>query len=387
MDPFLDRFYDDVDDSLGDPHSQKRFTKADRYKLLYSVQKNIFESLMAASGLESEFCYSEATITIQDGVARYTLPENFRQFIEFKYYDSDGNLAGRYETIGVFSNRAGVRILDGNRGMLIQPTPDVDADQEWTLYYYKGPVKLHYATLPTYTEGDAGTDPCIYDPSTEQALTGYTVTTTKVELADRFTANLLGESVEFFNAGGTSIGSATITTATSDKIEFAAVTGLADTCSMIIDLDWCWMRVGTPGTDAGELVTYPDYYNGSMVRIYDATTGAPQVKEVTDYYSEDSTWVMILRHPLVVVPTGTVKYEIMPDLPEGLDEIYGMDVAIRGTTRRSSFKRRQGLKGDRLEKWKSCLAFVASMTMDRAPRRIHNRRPSAINPYRGGDGW
>lgn len=386
MDPFLDRFYDEVDDNLADPHSQKRLTKAQRYRDLFTIQNQIFERLLNATGQESMLARAEADITLVVDQEFYDLPPSFRHFVRFeKRVNGDpDHIRGTLRTLAPYSEQAGIQIISSQRGFRVQPVPATSQEAgAWTMIYLKGPVKLHYATAGTVADlpEDQTIDGANYVVSTPVAGTN------RITYADHFTAAMLGETITFespVNGTDTVEGAlATITAANADYIEFAAVTGLATDDTFTIDADWCWVVSGTPATDAGEKVAVADYYNGSLLRIYSGTTGDRQVKEIMDYYLDagDSAWHFKLRHAWDTLPTGTIKYEICPELAEGYDSLYAMDVAIRNSGRRSHIRRRAGLLDDRHELWKDCRNSIANNTMDRAPSRIIPPRVDEVDPY------
>jgi hypothetical protein len=193
---------------------------------------------------------------------------------------------------------------------------------------------------------------------------------------------LLGETVSLAVAATGETVTRTITSATSSAIQFAAVTGLANADTFTFDTDWCWITSGTPATNYGEVVARPDYYNGSMVRIYDADMYEGDEKEVIDYAydSVDGLWHFKLRHQFENVPTSA-KYEIMPLLPSGLDDLYAIDVAMRHLGRRTRRGARRELKEARHDLWQACVRWVTSNTADRAPERIVKPDKNEVDPY------
>jgi len=150
-----------------------------------------------------------------------------------------------------------------------------------------------------------------------------------------------------------------------------------------IDANGALLQTGTPGTDAGTKYTVDDFYNGLLLRVYNATTGVPQVREIVDYYQNpgDSAWYFRLRHAFVPLPTGTASYEICPILPLQYDSIFAMDVAIRNSTRRSGLNRRAGLRADRSDLWNACYNYYSSLVADRAPARMIPPRYDEVEPY------
>ena len=130
-----------------------------------------------------------------------------------------------------------------------------------------------------------------------------------------------------------------------------------------------------PGENGGTLVALDNYYSGSIVRIYDAATGAGQAREITSF--DGTSLVAKLRHAWTPVPTGTVRYEICPILPTGYDDLYALDVTILAATRRAAFTRRRFFIDQRRELWNACLEHFTNLTADRAPSR---RLPEPWDP-------
>lgn len=292
---FLDRFYEDVDLNLGDPSISKRLTRAQKLRLLYVVQKITWERLLRISGQESLLGRTESTITLKNGVEYYALPGNFRQFIrmELRKDGDPATILGTLGSVPFWEMETGVFIMSEQRGMMVRPVPNISGDEDWTLIYEKGEVKLHHATA--------------------EAVTSFS------------------------------------------------------------------LKMGFPGPDAGEVVLTDDYYTGSLVGIYDATLGTQQVREIIGFQVAERTFQ--LRHPFSPIPTGTVKYEIRPLLPEAYDDLYAIDVAIRVLGRRKGARGRTGLKEDRRDIWDACQSYFASNVADRPPQRISPYRPSEPDPY------
>lgn len=132
----------------------------------------------------------------------------------------------------------------------------------------------------------------------------------------------------------------------------------------------------TPATDGGELVLLDNYYAGSVVRIYSASTGAPQERVVASSAVSGAQVVFTLALPLDPIPTGTIKYEIVPELSESVDGLYAYDVALVACSRRMGFSRRAGLMQDREMLWRSAKGMYNAAVADRQPER--SRPP---NPY------
>lgn len=372
---FLDQFYDSVNYELGDPSISKRLTKDQKLADLQVSEKVIWEELMAVMGQAGSEGRTEATITLEDGRQHYPLPGNFRKFIGFEYRDPDDEtiVLSSLPSIPEYENVPGVQILSEQRGIMIKPVPELDEDQNWTLIYLKGPVILHHAT--------AGT---VANMPTSQVLTAYSVTTTKITLADAFTAAMIGETVTLSGGSLSETVTRTITDATADYIEFDAVTGLDVTASMTIDADWCWLVAGTPSTYAGSIIKMDDYYNGSLIRVYSATAGYPQTREVLDFYEDPTTtgeWHFKLRHPWATVPTGTILYEVRPALPQDYDRLYAIDVAIMQLDSRIDYVRKKQLESKRKKLMQACRSYFDRNVADRQPAVLHPPDGYAQDPY------
>lgn len=148
MQAFLERFYEDVDANLNDPSTSKRITKAKKLRLLYTVEKMIWERILMISGQESIPARAETTIAIENDKEFYPLPGNFRQFLGFeRRVEGDSRqVVSSLDSIPMFDRGPGVKILSGEQGMLVVPKPSMNEGDEWTLIYQKGPVRLHHAT-------------------------------------------------------------------------------------------------------------------------------------------------------------------------------------------------------------------------------------------------
>lgn len=126
---------------------------------------------------------------------------------------------------------------------------------------------------------------------------------------------------------------------------------------------------GTIPTDGGELVKLTDYYNGSMVRIYSATTNAPVTDVVEDFAMSSTKPVFTLRHGMLPAPTGTMLYEVCPLLPPNYDDLYGIDIAMANSGRRGRFRAAGDIRVRRAALWAACKQHFESNTTDRAPQR------------------
>ncbi len=384
MEAFLERFYDEVDDNLGDPHSQKRYTRAARYRDLCAIQTRLFERFLNLSGQESQIGRVELDIEIIDGQEFYELPEGFRQFqlLEKRTDGDPDQIEARLWTVPTYSSEPGVEIVTGQRGFRIQPIPDSIVAGTWTFIFNKAPVMLHYATTTV-----------VSNLPDEQVLTTYTVSTpvagtNRITKTGAFSSFMLGETVSLTDGALTEDVTREITAACSNYIEFEAVTGLDSTAYMTIDANWCWVLAGTPGTDAGEIVKLDGYYAGCLLRVFAATSGAPSAPKTVLAFEQDpvtsTIWHFKLRAPWATVPSGSTQYEILPELPYPHDSLYAMDVAMLASSRRDGIRKRAGLALDRHEIYEAARSYFMNTTMDRQPSRILPPRYVKPDPYGGG---
>jgi hypothetical protein len=165
MKPFLEDFYERVDLHLNDPQTSVRYSKEDRLRDLESTERVVWENLLKVTGQQSLLGRAEADYTLETDKRFYPLPGNFRQFIQFVRRDSGDpdTIMDHLRSIPMFDRGPGVEILSEQRGMRIQPMPDLNTSETWTLVYIKGPVKLHYAKAVSVADkalvmGDPPTD-------------------------------------------------------------------------------------------------------------------------------------------------------------------------------------------------------------------------------------
>ena len=175
---FLDRYYDEVDDCLADPHSQKRLTKPQRYAELYKTQQHLFERFLNMTGQESSIGYCESIITVVAGQSFYPLPPLFRQFLAFEMWNGGDrdDVIMKLPSVHGMMVAAGVEILAANQGMIIHPAPPDSWAGDWTLIYRKGPAKVCHGVVYSIS-ADAitvvGTAPATADDGTVSKLSDY----------------------------------------------------------------------------------------------------------------------------------------------------------------------------------------------------------------------
>jgi hypothetical protein len=139
--------------------------------------------------------------------------------------------------------------------------------------------------------------------------------------------------------------------------------------------------VASDGTE-GELVTSDDYYNGSLIHIYSADTGARQVREIEDY--DAGTKTVTVRAPFSPAPSGSVKYEIVPDLPYGYDDVYAIFAAFRLTPARGNQAKRLLLKDELIEALTKAKSYIGSNVADRPGEKIIKPNYDDVDPYEAG---
>jgi hypothetical protein len=129
----------------------------------------------------------------------------------------------------------------------------------------------------------------------------------------------------------------------------------------------------------GELINLDDYYAGSLVRVYSATTGMLQTRQITAYNA--TTRVATLQTNWGTTPTGTILYEICPVLPNPYDDLYALDAAIDKCPSIKAFDTMQALIARRRRLWAACHNYYADNVRDRMPRRSARLRSDEVDPY------
>jgi hypothetical protein len=139
----LDVFYELTLDLLGSDTLGKRLTKDRLYRDLCDVDTQVFEDVLAATGQESLFGYTEATITLDSDTNFYSWPYGFRKFLSLEYRNDNGVVIDNLGTAPFYRNSRGVMLLSSNRGFKMPYT--VTSEQDWTICYLRGPVRMHFA--------------------------------------------------------------------------------------------------------------------------------------------------------------------------------------------------------------------------------------------------
>lgn len=155
---FIERYLDEVDDNLADPHSQKRLPISKRLRDLFTIQNMHFESLLNLTGQESSIGYFEDTVVVESGRSFYPLPPRYRQFLAFerRVGGDRENIDFTMDSVHGYMGRAGIEILHRERGFRILPTPGTLEAGNWTLVYRQGPPKLFYGVVNSINEdGDS----------------------------------------------------------------------------------------------------------------------------------------------------------------------------------------------------------------------------------------
>lgn len=118
----------------------------------------------------------------------------------------------------------------------------------------------------------------------------------------------------------------------------------------------------------GTISGIDNFYAGSLLRVFDADTGAPQVLVVDSYSGPGRSFQF--RFPFDPLPTGSkVWYETMPVLDEGLDSLYAVDVAMAILAQRKMSRQRNLLMNTRMELLSAAKQQFQSLTSDRGPER------------------
>lgn len=133
----------------------------------------------------------------------------------------------------------------------------------------------------------------------------------------------------------------------------------------------------------GTLQRIDNFYAGSMLKIFDADTGAPQTREVIS--SQGQAGSFQFRHQLDIIPTGKIWYETVPALDEGLDSLYATDVAMAIMATRKLSRQRSLLMSTRMELFSAAKDQFMSLTTDRGPERVLVEDPN--EPSTGTEVW
>lgn len=145
--------------------------------------------------------------------------------------------------------------------------------------------------------------------------------------------------------------------------------------------------VAPASVTAGTQIKLDDYYIGSILRIVSATIGFPQTRRVTGYEFDTPNWVFTVEPAFDVIPTGTIVYEIAPDLPPDYDQIYALTVAIRLASQRKLWAVRGALKEDLQTTWHDIRRWVESNVADRGETHPAAVPFAGMDPYDVGDHW
>lgn len=143
------------------------------------------------------------------------------------------------------------------------------------------------------------------------------------------------------------------------------------------------MSLTSGEVSAGTLQRIDNFYAGSMLKIFDAETGAPQTREVIS--SQGAAGSFQFRHPLDILPTGKIWYETVPALDEGLDSLYSYDVAMAIMATRKLTRQRQLLMSTRMELFTAAKDQFMNLTTDRGPERVLVDDPN--EPSTGTEIW
>jgi len=377
MTPFLTRFYSEVADNLGDPSTAKRYTNAKMYSDLTRVQERIYQCLLNGAGQMSELGYAECIIPIVAEQDYYDLPPNFRQFITFERrvaVNQTDELDGTYTITttsltktGKFSPTMSGRTItfnsddptiDGVTRVIATATADaitwsgavtgLAAGDGYSIALAGDPrlIIAWVGSVPTYADG----------PGVRLLGPGR-----GFQFIPRPTEAWAGDWTLCYRKGPVKLHDATLSSMASDGTSFVC---------------------GSPATNHGEVVLEPNYYAGCLIEIYSATTGAPQRRMCTASSVSGSTVTLRFDNkPFNPVPTGTMLYQVLPDLDESVDGLYALDVAILACSRRTGATRRSMLIREREDLWKAARGLYSASASDRPPERLRPPRHDADDPY------
>ncbi len=153
--------------------------------------------------------------------------------------------------------------------------------------------------------------------------------------------------------------------------------GTFEASPTVIGTDFMKIPATIPA-DQGNVVRWPDYYVGEVLRIIEAGTGAGQFIEVTGFNPVDGKCT--LKHDFRPTPTGTIKYEFGTFLPEGLDKIVALSVALANTAVSDRSEQRGLLMKEFKEMFAGCSHYFNSQTADRPHSANPSRADTTVDP-------
>ncbi|MFM9966699.1 MAG: hypothetical protein ACKV2Q_36465 [Planctomycetaceae bacterium] len=138
---------------------------------------------------------------------------------------------------------------------------------------------------------------------------------------------------------------------------------------------------GPLGTDGGEIVSLPGYYDNAMIHVVSADVGGGQFRECKSSKVVDGNVSFVLRFPWQIKPTGTVVYEVCPCLPPEYDGVYALAVAAERLVGRNNPQRRASVIQQFQAAFGSAIRYLTSNTADRAPERMIPTDIAVVDPY------
>lgn len=134
--------------------------------------------------------------------------------------------------------------------------------------------------------------------------------------------------------------------------------------------------------EQGIKVKRDGYYVGQFFRILSADNAAAvgQIRQIREY-SAAGDFVRSTK-PFIPVPTGTVKYEIMPFAPEDYRRVFAVSVALAMTSSRTDPDKHRLLVRERRKHLRALRNYYRTTTRDRG----HTRRSEGMrtgDPFAG----
>ena len=386
MDSFLTRFYEDTRRWLGDPTQFKRLTKAQMIEDFYDAERDIWEQVLNATGIESLAGRAEATVNIVADQEFYPFPGNFRQFLRLRRYSE--------KTVTVVAEFTGASYVDTGGG---DGEFEITSAGTFSDYCRRAgdtlTISAPAGNAGTYTVSKHGAssngDDVILLTSSAGADASGTITgkITRTVPDRRYPLGFIGSINDHEPGPGI------IPLEAQRGFELRPMPTEASSWLMVYQkgpvrlhnataaaVSANTLTGGTPATNNGEVIATDGYYTGSLVRVYSATTGYPQTNEVTDYASEIQRFGF--RYSWPITPTGTVLYEICPVLDLDHDKFYAMKVAEKNSIPRRNMLWKE-LTHRLHEKKMALLKYYLSNVKDRGPQKPLPVDNSEADPYDG----
>lgn len=153
MRPFLERYYDLIDDRLQDPSTSIRYSKTSRYEDLLKIDEVLCEWLLNSTGVDSELGSAEAPLVLRPEQSLYSWPPGYRKFLGLELRSdtvTPPTAVARLGSLPLYSESIGIRAISPTRGFRLQNYKPV-SEQVWTLLYLRGPGRVHHAKASDVT--------------------------------------------------------------------------------------------------------------------------------------------------------------------------------------------------------------------------------------------